>query len=88
MKNTNPTSTEAWKALADHYKTAKNFNLKEAFQNNPDRAKELTIHEGGFYVDLSKNLILKETQHKLVALANECDLTEAIESYFNGEKIN
>jgi glucose-6-phosphate isomerase len=88
MKNINPTSTAAWKALADHYKTAKNFNLKEAFQNNPDRAKELTIQEGGFYVDLSKNLILKETQHKLVALANECDLTEAIESYFNGEKIN
>jgi glucose-6-phosphate isomerase len=88
MKNINPTSTAAWKALADHYKTAKNFNLKEAFQNNPDRAEELTIQEGDFYVDLSKNLILKETQQKLVDLANECHLTEAIESYFNGEKIN
>jgi glucose-6-phosphate isomerase len=88
MKNINPTSTAAWKALADHYKTAKNFNLKEAFQNNPDRAKELTIQEGDFYVDLSKNLILKETQDKLVDLANECHLTEAIESYFNGKKIN
>jgi glucose-6-phosphate isomerase len=88
MKKINPTATVAWQALSDHYKTAKNLNLKEAFVNNAHRAEELTIIERDFHVDFSKNLITKETQQKLVALANECHLKEAIESYFNGEKIN
>jgi glucose-6-phosphate isomerase len=88
MKNINPTATLAWQALSDHYKTSKNFNLREAFINNAHRAEELTIVEGDFYVDFSKNLITKETQQKLIALANECHLKEAMDSYFNGDKIN
>lgn len=88
MKNINPTSTAAWQALEDHYKTAKNFNLKEAFATDAQRAASLTIQEGDFYVDLSKNLITQETQQKLVDLANECELKDAIYSYFNGKKIN
>ncbi|PPK97003.1 glucose-6-phosphate isomerase [Nonlabens xylanidelens] len=88
MKNINPTSTTAWQELLDHYKTAKSLNLKEAFQNNKNRAEELTLTDGDFHVDLSKNLITKETQGKLVDLANECRLSDAIDSYFGGEKIN
>ena len=88
MKNINPTATAAWQALEDHYKTAKNLNLKEAFAKDSDRATSLTIQEGDFFVDLSKNLITKETQRKLVDLAKECELEKAMDSYFNGKKIN
>ncbi|WP_438968551.1 glucose-6-phosphate isomerase [Nonlabens sp.] len=88
MKNINPTTTAAWQSLKDHYRSNKNFNLKEAFAKDPNRAQSLTIQDGDFYVDLSKNLITKETQEKLVSLANECKLEEAINSYFNGKKIN
>lgn len=88
MKNINPTSTAAWKTLKEHFTNVKDLNLREAFALNPNRANELTINEGDFLVDLSKNLITKETQQKLTDLAKECELSEAINSYFNGDKIN
>lgn len=88
MKNTNPTTTDAWHALENHYKIIQHFNLKEAFKKNANRADELTIEERDFYVDLSKNLITKETQQLLVHLANDCGLDSAIDAYFNGEAIN
>ncbi|AGC76037.1 glucose-6-phosphate isomerase [Nonlabens dokdonensis] len=88
MKNINPTSTDAWNVLTEHFKDVKNLNLREAFSQNSNRAEELTLTEGDFLVDLSKNLITKETQQKLIDLAKECELDAAIHSYFNGEKIN
>jgi glucose-6-phosphate isomerase len=88
MKNINPTTTAAWHALEDHYKIIKSFNLKDAFAKDSNRAESLTIVDGDFYVDLSKNLITKKTQKILVDLAKECNLEEAIDSYFNGDKIN
>ncbi len=88
MKNINPTSTSAWSELSKHFEDLKNLNLREAFAQNPNRAEELTITSGDFLVDISKNLITKETQEKLIQLANDCELSDAIKSYFNGDKIN
>jgi glucose-6-phosphate isomerase len=88
MKNINPTTTAAWHALEDHYKIIKSFNLKDAFAKDSNRAASFTIKDGDFYVDLSKNLITEETRQKLVDLAKECELDAAINSYFNGDKIN
>jgi glucose-6-phosphate isomerase len=88
MKNINPTTTNAWKALEAHYKTTKGFNLKDAFATDTNRAADLSIENGDFLVDFSKNLITKETTSLLVNLANECQLTNAIDSYFTGDTIN
>ncbi|AZQ43399.1 glucose-6-phosphate isomerase [Nonlabens ponticola] len=88
MKNIDPTTTNAWNSLKAHYDNLKKFDLKEAFKNSPDRAQEFTIEFEDFYVDLSKNLITPATREVLIDLANECKLDEAIQSYFDGEKIN
>ncbi len=88
MKNINPTQTDAWKALGNHYNTNKGFNLKQAFAQDKNRATNLTIEREDFLVDFSKNLITSETKTLLGNLARECDLKDAINSYFNGGKIN
>ncbi|BAO54568.1 glucose-6-phosphate isomerase [Nonlabens marinus] len=88
MKNVNPTETNSWNILKEHYRNLKNFDLKEAFAGNPSRAENFTLVDDDFYVDLSKNLLTTATRDALVALAEECHLSEAMDSYFNGEPIN
>ncbi|SDK84704.1 glucose-6-phosphate isomerase [Salinimicrobium catena] len=88
MKHTNPTRTEAWKKLEEHYTALRELGLKEEFRNDPERAEAFTLEWEDFYVDFSKNLITRETQSLLQELASETGLKEAIGSYFGGEQIN
>jgi glucose-6-phosphate isomerase len=88
MKNINPTETKSWDLLKKHYSNLKNINLKESFARNSSRADDFTIVADDFYVDLSKNLLTLATRDVLVELAEECQLKEAIDPYFNGEPIN
>ncbi len=88
MKNINPTTTQAWETLKDHYNNLNDFDLKEAFKNNPARASNFTIVEEDFYVDFSKNLLTTATKDTLTQLARECKLEQAMESYFYGAAIN
>ncbi len=88
MKNIDPTSTDAWKKLTSHFEANAKFNLREAFAADKHRADTFTLRFEDFYVDLSKNLIDQKAQNLLVDLAKDCKLEEAIESYFNGDKIN
>ena len=88
MKNINPTTTNAWKKLHEHYSAAQDFKLKDLFVKNPGRVDDFSIEWEDFYVDFSKNIINKETQELLVSLAEEVGLEHAIKSYFGGEEIN
>ncbi|GHA36055.1 glucose-6-phosphate isomerase [Salinimicrobium marinum] len=88
MKNINPTHTDAWKKLEEHFQSAKDFQMKELFKENPGRADEFCIQWEDFYVDFSKNIIDKETQSHLLSLTEEVKLKDAVDSYFSGEAIN
>ena len=88
LKNTNPTNTKAWKALEEHYKNQHQLQLKTRFAEDPERAERFSLQWQDFLVDFSKNRIEKETIEHLVALAEELDLKDAIEKYFNGDLIN
>ncbi|WP_424492579.1 glucose-6-phosphate isomerase [Salinimicrobium sp. GXAS 041] len=88
MKNINPTHTNAWNKLKEHFKTAQDFKMKELFEKDPGRAEDFKIQWEDFYVDFSKNLIDKDTQSHLLSLAEEVKLKEAIDAYFSGEAIN
>lgn len=88
MKNINPTTTKAWQQLKEHYKEIKDLDLKNEFQNHPERAEQFCIQWEDFYVDFSKNFINKTTNRLLTDLAKECGLKEAMDSYFSGESIN
>ncbi|MBK4714869.1 MULTISPECIES: glucose-6-phosphate isomerase [Tenebrionibacter/Tenebrionicola group] len=89
MKNINPTQTAAWQDLASHYAALKDVTLSELFANDADRfSKFSATFDDLILVDYSKNRITSETLAKLLALAKETCLAEAIKSMFSGEKIN
>ena len=89
MKNINPTQTKAWKALEAHFAANKERQLKDLFAADAERFNKFSTTFGGdMLVDYSKNLITQETMALLQDLAKETDLSSAIESMFNGEKIN
>lgn len=84
----NPTHTESWKKLSAHASQLKQVHLRELFRANPDRFEHFSQWYGDLLFDYSKNIITKETLELLNSLALECGLDKAIESMFNGEKIN
>lgn len=88
LKTINPTKTKAWSKLQAHFKTIESTHLVELFTNNPNRAGDMTIQWEDFYVDYSKHRITKETLNLLIELANEVDLKDAMNQYFDGAVIN
>ncbi|WP_395626528.1 glucose-6-phosphate isomerase, partial [Daejeonella sp.] len=80
-------STDAFKALSDHFKSIEKEELKNLFKDTT-RFEKFSITFGDILLDYSKNRITAETHELLVRLAEECELKEAIEAMFNGEKIN
>jgi glucose-6-phosphate isomerase len=88
LKNINPTQTEAWEKLTNHYNEVKNLELKDLFLTDENRKDKFTLNFNDFEFDFSKNRITEETLTSLLALAEESDLKKAIQAYFSGEKIN
>ena len=83
-----PTSTAAWKKLSAHAEKMKQVHMRDLFKQNADRFSTYSIQHNDLLFDYSKNLIEEETMHLLFELADECRLKDAIESMFQGEKIN
>ncbi len=88
LQNTDPTQTQAWKKLTQHYNTSKNLHLKELFAADKDRADKFSTKWNDFLFDFSKNRITKDTISILLELADEVNLKDAISKYFGGEAIN
>ena len=87
LPNINPTKTEAWKKLSDHFKDNKDINIKNLFKE-ANRKEAFSVQLNDLNVDFSKNRITKETLSLLVDLAKEVGLKQAIEAQFSGEIIN
>ncbi|MBN9311521.1 MAG: glucose-6-phosphate isomerase [Chryseobacterium sp. 39-10] len=83
----NPTQTQAWQALTAHF-AQNDFELRTLFQYNPDRFQQFSVQRENYLFDYSKNLIDDTTFELLLKLAEECQLKEAINAMFSGEKIN
>ena len=88
LKNTNPTTTPAWKLLEENYKETKHLQLKDLFAKDLERASKFTLRFKDFFVDYSKNRITDKTLSLLLQLAEEVNLKDAIEKEFNGDLIN
>lgn len=86
--NVNPTRTEAWKKLQDHYKEMKQVHLRDLFREDGDRFKKYSFSLPEMICDFSKNRITDKTMHLLLDLAQECQLQKAIKALFTGEIIN
>ncbi len=87
MHKINPTQTAAWKNLKEHFKSTKDTEMKELFQDEK-RASQFTIKWEDFYVDYSKNRITSKTKDLLLEFAKEMKLDDAIKDYYGGNHIN
>ena len=92
LKMKNPTETQSWEKLQDHYETIKNVEMKEMFlaedKNDKSRFDKYHILFKDLLFDYSKNRINEDTMSLLVNLAKELDLKDAINKQFSGDIIN
>ncbi|OHX66072.1 glucose-6-phosphate isomerase [Flammeovirga pacifica] len=88
LKQINPTSTNAWKALEAHFETMKDVQMKDLFDTDASRAEKFSQTFEDIFVDYSKNITTDETMKLLLDLAKETGVAEGIQSLFNGEHIN
>lgn len=84
----NPTETEEWKALINHYKNMKEVKMTDLFNADPKRFDKMSITFDEILFDYSKNIVTEETLQKLLDLATACKVKEAREAMFSGEHIN
>ena len=84
----NPLKTKSWEELKNHFNKIKGTSISDLFVNDPNRFKNFSINFGNLLLDFSRNRINDETLDIFEKLAEEIKLSDAIKSYFNGEKIN
>jgi glucose-6-phosphate isomerase len=88
LKSTNPTKTNSWNKLRNHFNDIKNTHINAFFTDDIDRAEKFSVSWQDFYFDFSKNKINSETINLFNDLLIEIDFKSSIEKYFTGEKIN
>ena len=81
-------TTQAFKYLTDHYISLSEQSLKDLFESDSERFSKFSLYLGDILLDYSKNRINEQTMALLVQLAKECQLDQAIQAMFSGEKIN
>src|ERR1700710_2591438 len=82
------TATPAWNALVRHHDELGSKHLRELFDEDPARGRELTLTVGDLYVDYSKHRVTRETLDLLVDLAKAAGLEAKRDAMFSGEHIN
>lgn len=87
LPNNNPTKTNAWQQLTNHFNEIKDIKIQDLYKDD-NRKEDFSLTLNDLSVDFSKNRITSETIKLLVDLAKEVGLQEAIESQFTGEVIN
>ncbi|MGJ8525025.1 Glucose-6-phosphate isomerase [Halomonadaceae bacterium LMG 33818] len=83
------TQSNAWKALQQHLESGmRDVHLKTLFAEDGERFGKFSRQAAGLTLDFSKQRITQETVDKLLALAEEVGLEQAIAQQIRGDKIN
>ena len=82
------TSSKVWDELVSLAKNDGTKHIRELFNLDTNRAKDLTYSGGGLTVDISRQRVTSEILNKLVDLANDRGLAKARQAMFCGEPIN
>ena len=69
----NPTKTDSWNKLSEHYKQLKDIHLFDMFAENPERETQMSTVFGDFFVDFSKNRWTSKTIELFSELSDELD---------------
>ncbi|MCU1695286.1 MAG: glucose-6-phosphate isomerase [Mycobacterium sp.] len=82
------TETPAWNALVSHHDQVGTETLRELFDEDPERGRDLTLTVGDLYIDYSKHRVTRETLGLLVDLARAAGLEAKRDAMFAGVHIN
>ncbi len=88
LEKINPTQTQAWSKLDNHFVEIEPKSLRSLFENDDKRFDKFHLKFNEILFDYSKNRMDEETMKLLFELANECELKDAIEKQFAGDFIN
>lgn len=88
LNTTDPTQTESWVKLQEHFKQNEGMKIKTLFDEDPQRFERYSLWFEDILVDYSKNLISDDTLNLLIDLAKEMQVQESVEQMFSGTKIN
>jgi glucose-6-phosphate isomerase len=80
--------SKVWKKLEKHAKENRDFNLRAAFQADPDRVSQFSAQACDLHFDFSKNLISEKTLRLLQELAIKQNVSAGVSKMFAGERIN
>ena len=80
--------TPAWTALQTHAQVFGDFDLREAFKLDVQRASRFSQSAPYLFADLSKNHTDEATEALLLTLAEQTGLAEHRDAMFRGEPIN
>ena len=69
-------------ALKTHCDAVKDIQMRDMFNQNPQRAEQMTLRLKDFVLDFSKNRITNETLPLLFDLAHECNVAEMRDKMF------
>lgn len=82
------TSSPTWKKLEKVAASMASFSLKQAFEREPSRAKNMQLQAPAWWIDYSKNLVTPQIMELLLELAEERGLEAERNAMFAGEEIN
>ncbi len=88
LSKINPVNTKSWKNLLGHYQEMKNIHMKDLFKKDKNRFDKFSIKFNDLLIDFSKNIITEKTLAKLIELADETGLQDAVKRMFEGDIIN
>ncbi len=80
--------TPEWAALEAHWPEVEPLQIRELFQDNPERSGQMSIRQCGILLDYSKNRITPKTLNLLLGLANAADVDGWRRRMFSGDRIN
>jgi glucose-6-phosphate isomerase len=88
MPQASLTASPAYRALADHHAVVREWQMRDLFDENPNRHAQFTLKAAGLLLDYSKNRLNQETVRLLCALARERGVEAQRDAMFAGAKIN
>ncbi|MGD8910712.1 MAG: glucose-6-phosphate isomerase [Chromatiales bacterium] len=80
--------TPEWAALKAHWLEVEPLQMRDLFNENPERSGQMSIRQCGILLDYSKNRVTPKTMNLLLGLANATDMDGWRRRMFSGERIN
>jgi glucose-6-phosphate isomerase len=84
----NITKSTQWQELESQKEQLATTDLRQLFDEDPSRGTAMSVTAKDIYVDYSKNIVAASTMEKLFALAKACNLEDARQEMFDGQRIN